>query len=78
MPWFIAGALHLVLFAYAAPKLTTAKIEATRAGSLDSGDGTGADSIAGPSVGEIAVEDLATEMPSKMRMIGRAGAAPRR
>ncbi len=24
MPWFIAGALHLVLFAYAAPKLTTA------------------------------------------------------
>jgi MFS family permease len=31
MPWFIAGALHFVLFLYAAPKLTTAKIEAARA-----------------------------------------------
>ena len=31
MPWFVAGALHFVLFAFAAPKLTTAKIEAARA-----------------------------------------------
>lgn len=31
-PWFAAAALHLVLFAYAAPKLTTARIEGARAG----------------------------------------------
>lgn len=31
LPWFIAGGLHLVLFAFAAPKLTTEKIEAARA-----------------------------------------------
>jgi MFS family permease len=31
MPFFVAGALHLVLFVFAAPKLTTAKIEAARA-----------------------------------------------
>ena len=30
MPWFVAGILHLVLFVYAAPKLTTTKIEAAR------------------------------------------------
>ncbi len=29
-PWFAAGVLHLLLFAFAAPKLTTAKIEAAR------------------------------------------------
>jgi len=29
-PWWIAGALHVLLFAYAAPKLTTAKLEAAR------------------------------------------------
>jgi MFS family permease len=34
MPWFIAGALHFVLFAFAAPKLTTARIEAARAQAL--------------------------------------------
>lgn len=32
MPWFVAGALHFVLFVFAAPRLTTAKIEAARAG----------------------------------------------
>jgi hypothetical protein len=32
MPWFVAGLLHIVLFAYAAPKLTTKKIEDARAG----------------------------------------------
>jgi len=31
MPWFIAGAAHFVLLMFAAPKLTTAKIEAARA-----------------------------------------------
>lgn len=31
MTWFVAGGLHLPLFLYAAPKLTTAKIEAARA-----------------------------------------------
>ncbi|MEM1335305.1 MAG: MFS transporter, partial [Actinomycetota bacterium] len=31
MPFFVAGALHLALFVFAAPKLTTAKIEAARA-----------------------------------------------
>ncbi len=31
MPFFVAGALHLVLFFFAAPKLTTARIEAARA-----------------------------------------------
>ena len=30
MPWFVAGTLHLALFAFAAPKLTTKKIEAAR------------------------------------------------
>lgn len=30
MPWFVAGTLHLVLFAFAAPRLTTAKIESAR------------------------------------------------
>ena len=30
LPWFVAGALYLVLFAFAAPRLTTAKIEAAR------------------------------------------------
>jgi MFS family permease len=33
LPWFIAGGLHVVLFVFAAPKLTTAKIEAARAAS---------------------------------------------
>jgi len=31
MPFYVAGALHVALFAFAAPKLTTAKIEAARA-----------------------------------------------
>jgi MFS family permease len=31
MPWFVAGALHIVLFVFAAPKLTTARIESARA-----------------------------------------------
>ncbi len=31
MPFFVAGGLYLVLFAFAAPKLTSAKIEAARA-----------------------------------------------
>ena len=35
MPFFVAGALHFVLFLYAAPKLTTAKIEAARAEFVD-------------------------------------------
>jgi len=35
MPWFVAGVLHLVLFVFAAPKLTTAKIEAARAAATD-------------------------------------------
>lgn len=30
MPWFVAAAAYVVLFIYAAPKLTTAKIEAAR------------------------------------------------
>ena len=30
MPFFVAGLLHVALFAYAAPKLTTAKIEGAR------------------------------------------------
>ncbi|MEM9514292.1 MAG: MFS transporter [Actinomycetota bacterium] len=31
MPWFVAGALSVVLFAWAGPRLTTAKIESARA-----------------------------------------------
>ena len=31
-PWIAAAALHVALFAYAAPKLTTARIEGARAG----------------------------------------------
>lgn len=31
MPWFVAAAAYVLLFIYAAPKLTTAKIEAARA-----------------------------------------------
>jgi len=34
LPWFIAGALHIVLFAFAAPKLTTAKIESARTAAI--------------------------------------------
>ena len=30
-PWLLSGVLHLVLFAFAAPRLTTARIEAARA-----------------------------------------------
>ena len=30
LPWLVAGSLHLLLFAFAAPKLTTSKIEAAR------------------------------------------------
>jgi hypothetical protein len=30
MPWFVAAAVYVLLFIYAAPKLTTAKIEAAR------------------------------------------------
>lgn len=36
LPWFVAGGLYLVLFVFAAPKLTTAKIEAAR----EAGSGT--------------------------------------
>lgn len=36
LPWFVAGVGHVVLFAFAAPKLTTAKIEAARAEVADS------------------------------------------
>ncbi len=35
MPWLIAGVAYFVLFAFAAPKLTTAKIEAARAHAID-------------------------------------------
>ncbi|MEM9518740.1 MAG: MFS transporter [Actinomycetota bacterium] len=31
LPWLVAGALHVVLFVFAAPRLTTARIEAARA-----------------------------------------------
>jgi MFS family permease len=34
MPWFIAGVMHIVLFVFAAPKLTTARIAAARARAL--------------------------------------------
>lgn len=35
LPWFVAGGCYLVLFVFAAPKLTTAKIEAARAAAAD-------------------------------------------
>ena len=35
MPWLIAGVAYFVLFAFAAPKLTTAKIEAARANTIE-------------------------------------------
>ena len=31
LPWLLSGVLHAVLFAFAAPRLTTARIEAARA-----------------------------------------------
>jgi len=34
MPWFVAGGMSLVLFVFAAPKLTTAKFAAARAAAL--------------------------------------------
>ena len=34
MPWWIAGILYFVLFVFARPKLTTAKIEAARAAAV--------------------------------------------
>ena len=39
-PWFVAGGLHVFLFVYAAPKLTTAKIEAARAAAIGPADET--------------------------------------
>ena len=33
MPFFVAGVLNIMLFFFAVPKLTTAKIEAIRTGS---------------------------------------------
>jgi MFS family permease len=41
MPWFVAAAIHLVLFAFAAPKLTTANIRAARAEADHEGRNTG-------------------------------------
>lgn len=38
LPWFIVGGLHLALFVFAAPKLTTAKINAARAAAASSSD----------------------------------------
>ncbi len=35
MPWLIAGVAYFVLFAFAAPRLTTAKIEAARAQAIE-------------------------------------------
>ena len=35
MPWLIVGAAYFVLFVFAAPKLTTAKIEAARANAIE-------------------------------------------
>lgn len=35
LPWFVAGGMYLALFAFAAPKLTTAKIQAARAAAAD-------------------------------------------
>jgi MFS family permease len=40
MPWFVAAAVHLVLFAFAAPKLTTANIRAARAEADHGGQNT--------------------------------------
>ena len=34
MPWFVAGALTIALFAYAGPRLTTAKFAEARAAAL--------------------------------------------
>ncbi|MEO1056800.1 MAG: MFS transporter, partial [Actinomycetota bacterium] len=36
MPWFVAGALSVALFAWAGPRLTTAKIESARAAATQS------------------------------------------
>ena len=38
LPWFIAGGLHIALFVFAAPRLTTAKIEAARAAAEPAAD----------------------------------------
>ena len=35
MPWFVAGGMSMVLFVFAAPKLTTAKFDAARAAALE-------------------------------------------
>ena len=40
MPWFVAGTLTIVLFAYAGPRLTTAKFAEARAAAL-ADDSTG-------------------------------------
>jgi hypothetical protein len=34
MPWFVAGTLTIALFAYAGPRLTTAKFAEARAAAL--------------------------------------------
>jgi MFS family permease len=64
LPWFVVSAAWLLLFAYAAPKLTTEKIEAARA------EGIAAKKAAGeiPDDGEVASEAISEA--------GVAGAPP--
>ena len=66
MPWFVAAAAFMLLFIYAAPKLTTAKIEAARAEGIAAkrADGEGSEADDGD-VGREAIAET-----------GLAGAVP--
>ena len=54
MPWFVAAAAYVVLAAYAAPKLTTEKIETARAEGIaaKAGAGPDMDGLADDAIGE--------------------------
>jgi MFS family permease len=71
MPWFVVAAAYVALFIYAAPKLTTAKIEAARSEGIAAkaaAGGTGAD-LADALPGDHAAEEGIAET-------GVAGAPP--
>ncbi len=58
-PWFIAAAAYVLLFIYAAPKLTTAKIEAARAEGVAAKEAKAAESAGGTGALDIAHEAIA-------------------
>jgi len=57
MPWFVSGVGYLLLLAYAAPRLTTAKIEAARADGIAAKEGDAKDPVDATEIGEEAIAE---------------------